>query len=280
MGGLSAAMISADRTNDAILWVMGNNVLNAIDATVLTNLLYSSNSSGTRDSIGITAHFAIPMIAGGRVYVGTTSQLIVFGLFPGLSPVAGNNQSGAAKTTLPVPLQVQALDPYSGTVYPGVSVTFSDGGKGGTFGSPTAATDSNGIASTTYTLPQRAAQYTITASSSGPGSITFHETAVAGSPKRIASVSGNGQTAPVSSPLPAPLVVAVLDAFGNSVSGVTVSFSDGGAGGSSSSPTATTNNFGRASFTYTTPPNAGKVTIIASVGSLTPVKFSETVTSP
>jgi hypothetical protein len=32
---------------------------------------------------------------------------------------------------------------------PGVSVTFSDGGKGGTFGTPVATTDSNGNASTT-----------------------------------------------------------------------------------------------------------------------------------
>jgi hypothetical protein len=279
-GGLSSPMISANGTNNAILWIMNYNILNAYDAANLAKKLYASNMAGTRDSVGATAHFAIPMIANGRVYVGTTSQLVVFGLYPGMTGVAGNNQSGTVQTVLPVPLQVQAVEPYSGTVYRGVTVTFSDGGKGGTFSNPTATTDSSGNASTTYTLPPRARPVTVTATATGLAPATFTETAVAGPAKRLGARSGNNQTAPVSSPLPAPLVVVVLDAYGNGVGGVEVSFADGAAGGSFSATTAITDDFGKASVIYVTPATAGSVTITASSAGLNSVRFLETVTSP
>jgi len=277
-GGMSSPMISAGGTSNGIMWVMNFNVLYAFDANNLANKLYFSTQAGARDAIGATAHFAMPMIANGRVYVGTTTELAVFGLFPEIQITSGNNQSGIAKTTLPVPLQVQAFDPYSGNPFVGITIAFSDGGKGGTFGNPTAITDGNGYASTTYTLPQRALPYTITAASIGMASGLFTETSLASNPVRVASVSGNQQTAPVSSPLPAPLVVLVLDAYGNAVPGVAVNFTDGGEGGSFSSSTATTNSSGKASVTYTTPANPETLTITASViGIKIPVKFSETV---
>jgi hypothetical protein len=76
--------ISANGTSNAILWVAengGNAVLHAYDATNLTHELYNSNqASGGRDQFGAGNKFITPMITNGKVYVGTTNGVGVFGL--------------------------------------------------------------------------------------------------------------------------------------------------------------------------------------------------------
>ena len=150
--------LSANGTTNGIIWLLRGPstkapLLTAFDAGNLA-ILYSSNqAAGNRDSVGPIAHFATPSVANGKVYVGTTSQLVIYGLMAILKATGGSGQTGAAGTTLPKPLSVKAIDSYSGNVLPGVTVTFSDGGAGGTFGNPTPVTGSNGVASTTYTLP-------------------------------------------------------------------------------------------------------------------------------
>jgi hypothetical protein len=75
--------ISANGTSNAILWVAenaGNAVLHAYDATNLTHELYNSNqASGGRDQFGAGNKFITPMITNGKVYVGTTNGVGVFG---------------------------------------------------------------------------------------------------------------------------------------------------------------------------------------------------------
>lgn len=279
LGSLSSPVISANGTTDGVLWVMNGNILYAFDASNLASKLYTSIAAGTRDALGVMAHFGPVTEANGKVYIGTTTQLAFFGLFPGLTPSTGNNQSAMANTTLPIPIQVQDLNPYTGADFAGVTVTFSDGGKGGTFSNITAVTDSNGLASTNYTLPKRALTYTITATSPGISSAQFNETAVPANPTRLAVVSGNRQSAPVSTPLAAPLVVSVLDPFGNVVPGYTVNFSDGGAGGTFSATSTTTNAMGRASVNYTTSANAGSVKVTASATGVANAVFTVTVTA-
>jgi len=192
---------------------------------------------------------------------------------------AGNNQTGLVGTTLPVALQVGLRDPYTGNPMQtaGIPVTFSNGGKDGVFSNPTAITDSFGIATTTFTLPSKPGTYTITAASSGYVSATFVETATVAGPASLSISAGNAQKAPVTSPLPQSLNVKVKDPKGNGVAGVVVSFSDGGAGGNLSSPTATTNSSGIASVTYSTGTKAGAIGITASITGLTPIVFKETV---
>jgi outer membrane protein assembly factor BamB len=76
--------ISANGTNNAILWAAenaGSAVLHAYDATNLSRELYNSNqASGGRDRFGAGNKFITPMITNGKVYVGTTNGVGVFGL--------------------------------------------------------------------------------------------------------------------------------------------------------------------------------------------------------
>ncbi len=76
--------VSANGTSNPILWAAENNsnaVLHAYDATNLSHELYNSNqASGGRDQFGAGNKFITPMITNGKVYVGTTNGVGVFGL--------------------------------------------------------------------------------------------------------------------------------------------------------------------------------------------------------
>jgi hypothetical protein len=272
--------ISANGTNDGILWDIPNlTTLYAFDATNLATILYSSaQATGSRDKLGTVAKFVSPTVANGKVYVGSKTALVVYGLFPLISPAAGGNQSAYVGTTLPVALQVQTVDGYQQAPIGNIPVTCKDGGVGGTFGTTMPmVTNSQGQASTTYQLPKKALTITITCTSSKYISGSFTEVATAGPVTRETVVSGNAQTQSVSTPLPANLVVQVLDPYAYAVPGATVTFSDGGAGGSFSPSTAVSNSAGQAITSYTTPANPGTVTISATTAGVTAVKFTETV---
>ena len=71
--------ISANGTSNAIVWTVENGssggVLHAYDATNLANELYKSGASAFSDN-----KFMAPTIANGKVYIGTPSGVVVFGL--------------------------------------------------------------------------------------------------------------------------------------------------------------------------------------------------------
>jgi hypothetical protein len=84
--------ISANGTSNAIVWAAENGstaVLHAYNANDLTVELYNSNqAAGSRDHFGTGNKFITPTIANGKVYVGTTSGVGVFGILPGgVTPV-------------------------------------------------------------------------------------------------------------------------------------------------------------------------------------------------
>jgi hypothetical protein len=77
--------VSANASSNGIVWAIEhtdpNDVLHAYDATNLAKELYNSNqASGSRDHLGQASHFGTPMIVNGKVYVGTTTSVIVYGL--------------------------------------------------------------------------------------------------------------------------------------------------------------------------------------------------------
>ena len=79
--------ISSNGTSNGIVWAIENGstgVLHAYDATNLAKELYNSNqASGGRDQFPTNSNckFVTPMIANGKVYVGTATAVVVFGLF-------------------------------------------------------------------------------------------------------------------------------------------------------------------------------------------------------
>jgi hypothetical protein len=277
--------ISANGNGNGILWLVRNltptnstTMLSAFNASTLqTNLveIYDTQQNSTRDALGAAPHFVTPLVANGRVYVATNTAVKVYGLFPELNPSAGNFQSGTVNTA--IKLTAQAISPYTGAGIPNVPVAFSDGGRGGLFSPATVNTDSNGNAATSYTLPKISGAVSITAASNGYTTATFAETAVAGPPAAIVTVSGFSQSGPVGTALPAPLVAKVKDAYGNIVINAPVTFADAGLNGIFQPNPATTGTNGEASTNFTLPTVAKtNFSVTASSGSATPVIFHET----
>jgi hypothetical protein len=79
--------VSANGTSNGIVWAIQNGsstgTLHAYDATNLATELYNSNqAANSRDQFSTNSNdkFVTPMIANGKVYVGTPGAVIVFGL--------------------------------------------------------------------------------------------------------------------------------------------------------------------------------------------------------
>ncbi len=263
--------LSANGNTNGIMWLVRNDgntarQLSAFDATKMVEI-YNTAQSGTRDTLGMTAHFVVPTVANGKVFVGTQTQLVVYGLMPVIAATSGSNQTGTAGSTLPIPLSIQVTNPYTGSPLSGVSVTFSGLGS---FGTPTVVTDTNGNASTTYTLPTTITQptITITAGSTGYASGTFTETVTPAAPAKIAYVSGGSQSGIVGTMLTNPVVYKVTDQYGNAIPGVAVTFADSPNHGIFGSNPVTTDSTGKATVTYTLPTRAGYTGITPSAGAV------------
>ncbi|HEX8836542.1 MAG TPA: hypothetical protein VF748_06385 [Candidatus Acidoferrum sp.] len=80
----SVASISANGSAQGIVWALdhGAGTLFAFDATDLTKELWDSGqASANRDHFSpVGGHFITPMVANGRVYIGTGTSVAVFGL--------------------------------------------------------------------------------------------------------------------------------------------------------------------------------------------------------
>ena len=89
--------VSASAASNGILWAIQRNgdcgtqvtcgsaapgVLKAYDAANLGVLLYSSDQAGTRDTLDYAAKFSVPLVANGKVFVGSMSRLTIYGLLP------------------------------------------------------------------------------------------------------------------------------------------------------------------------------------------------------
>jgi hypothetical protein len=159
---------------------------------------------------------------------------------------------------------VRVADLYGNDV-PGQSVTFSDGSLGGSFSANPVTTNNSGNASTIYTTSTKAGSFNLIATLAGCVPRKLSETATAGPAAIVNVIAGNNQTGPVGAALPQELMVQVTDQYGNPVPNVSISFSDGGSGGTFSAPVASTDNNGEAGSLYT-PPAAGTFYIVASAG--------------
>jgi hypothetical protein len=83
-------VISSNGTNNAILWLIDSSgalstpntaaILRAYDPNNLSNEIYNSATNSSRDHAGPAVKFTIPTVANGKVYVGTQTELDVYGL--------------------------------------------------------------------------------------------------------------------------------------------------------------------------------------------------------
>jgi uncharacterized protein (TIGR03437 family) len=114
--------ISANGTTNGIVWAAensGNAVLHAYDAGNLATELYNSNQAPNgRDQFGSGNKFIVPTVVNGKVYVGTTTGVGVFGL---LTPAA----SGVTVTSV-----TNAAGFVKGAVAPGEIVSIFGSGLG------------------------------------------------------------------------------------------------------------------------------------------------------
>lgn len=89
--------VSASGSSNGIVWVIQVNqfngplkaVLHAYDATNLATELYNSQQNPSWDNPGPAIKFSVPTVVNGKVYVGTQTQLSVYGQlsFTGMSPI-------------------------------------------------------------------------------------------------------------------------------------------------------------------------------------------------
>jgi hypothetical protein len=79
--------VSDNNNTNGIIWAVqdnypANGVLHAYDTGNLANEFYNTSQAGSRDTLGVATKFSIPLVANGKVFVGSQSQLVVYGLLP------------------------------------------------------------------------------------------------------------------------------------------------------------------------------------------------------
>jgi hypothetical protein len=132
--------ISANGTANGIVWAAENSstaVLHAYDAGTLNELYNSNMASNSRDHFGAGNKFIAPLIANGKVYVGTTTGVGVFGpLSTSAAPAITSKLTATGNSGKSFSYQITASNnptSYSATGLPaGLSVNTSTGLISGT----------------------------------------------------------------------------------------------------------------------------------------------------
>lgn len=148
-----------------------------------------------------------------------------------------NTPAGAAITpALKVAVQGAAGSTISSSTAP-ITITLQSSPAGGTLAGTDSVNATSGVATfSDLSIGQPGAGYTLVAASSGLTSATSAPFNIFGAAALIASNAGDGQTAPVGTPVATPPSVIVTDAAGVPVPNVAVTF-EVTAGGGTVSPT-------------------------------------------
>jgi len=288
--GTSVAVAPAVLVTDA-----SNNPVSGVSVTfaVASGGGSATGTSTTTNASGIAAvgSWTLGTTAGSNTLTATSSGLagspVTFaatgtaGAATQIAVNAGNNQSATVNTAVTTAPSVVVRDANNNPVS-GVSVTFAVASGGGTVNPVTAVvTNTSGVAAvTSWTLGTVAGVNTLTATATGlTGSpLTFTATGNPGAATTLSKTAGDAQTAVVGSAVSVPPQVRVTDAFGNGVSGVSVTYAVTTGGGTVVPATAIpTSSTGFATLTsWTLGAVAGANSLTASAPSLTSVVFTAT----
>ncbi|MFN2317135.1 MAG: hypothetical protein ABR551_01600 [Gemmatimonadales bacterium] len=157
--------------------------------------------------------------------------------------LAGNNQVAAAGAAVPVLPRVRVTDAWNNPV-PGAAVTFAVLTGDGTVTGGAAQTIADGTASpTAWNLGPLVGQNTLQASlDNDPGAaVTFTATATVGPAAQLVVVEGDGQTATIGTAVATAPGVKLMDAFGNPVPGISITFTPAAGSGTVTGGTVNTN---------------------------------------
>lgn len=150
--------------------------------------------------------------------------------------VGGPIPSATVTTAFSSPAKALVTDQFGNPVQ-GVEVFFSApaSGASATLSAPSAITDATGIASVAAVANSIAGSYAVAVSVPSTGAqSTIPLTNTAGAPSSVAAPSGATPRAFVGQPLSTPVAAKVTDAFGNPVTGQTVTFTAPTSGASAS----------------------------------------------
>ena len=186
------------------------------------------------------------------------------------SIAAGNNQTASLSGAVAVAPAVLVRDAFANPVS-GVQVNFAVSSGGGSVTGGTATTDANGVARAgTWTLGSTLGANTLTATFPGTSvpPVVFNATAANAGTSTVQA--GNNQGAMAGTAVPTVPSVLVRDGGGNPLSGLQVTFTVTGGGGSVGTATATTNASGVATpGSWTLGPDGGPNTLRATVAGIT-----------
>ena len=237
----------------------------------------STGTASTSWTLGTTVGTqTLTATAGGRsATVSVTTQA---GAPAAFAKVSGDNQAGPVGQALANPVVVSVKDAF-GNPLAGQSVAFAVTAGGGSVGAATATTQADGNASVSWTMGSAPGTNTLTATHA-LGTVTFNATGQVGAPAAISKVAGDNQSATVGTAVATAPRVKVVDAQGNGVSGVSVTFAVASGGGSITGATATTASDGTAAVgSWTLGATPGANTLTASATGLASVTFTATGTA-
>jgi Bacterial Ig-like domain (group 1)./Bacterial Ig-like domain (group 2). len=257
--------------NRAVAWTSSDPAIVSIDPSTG---LATSKQLGT-----------VTITATSETKSATQSLTVVPGPPSKIVIVAGDNQSVAAGSTVPVAPSVKVTDAIGDPVS-GVAVAFAVTGGGGTITGASATTNSDGIATAgTWTLGAKAGPNKLTATSPVIAGVSavFSAAGGAGPPTTIAGFAGNNQTGTAGGFIALKPSVLVTDANANPVSGFTVTFTPASGSGSVTGASAVTDAAGIATvgswkFGTTAGPQSLSATASGLAGS--PVVFNATTVAP
>jgi len=187
--------------------------------------------------------------------------------------VSGDGQTGVPRKPLPQPVVVRVVDQRNVAVA-GATVNFTGTGS---FAPRQAQTDAQGRARVVWTLGPALGAQSMRASGTG-GTLVVNAVAKIGA-AALVKVSGDGQTAAPRAQLALPLVVKVVDAVGEPVSRVTVTWATAH-GGTLAPRTTLTGSDGTAQATWTLGLLEGEQKATATAPGLAPVTFTARAVPP